>query len=317
MATDLTSARRQLMEALGESSQTYWNLMKLWYKQKIGKDDFDAQARQCLGTDNIHFHNTFLLAILAKCQALGATPASHPRTPHKPPHKPQLIKRGKVKKQRRTLKANFEQRFSPCDPLRDAPLMNLKVHITEDCEIGLCSYDLMLPDITTLHGRLFLGAWDAGLDNVADETVPLIQCATEHLVKDILTICCARRSPYRLRDGHFRYASGTACPKMHLRNSNLTWPPPTDKPYESSSSPSTSGGRTLVQAAADAALAVSLSDHCSQPSAPISLYDLRDSLQVHRRVVPSHTVYTANMERILSQLWHPSHDEIEQNQLHR
>lgn len=51
--------------------------------------------------------------------------------------------------------------------------------INEDCEIGLCSYDLMLPDTATIHGRLYLGAWDAGLDNVADETVSLVQFATE------------------------------------------------------------------------------------------------------------------------------------------
>jgi hypothetical protein len=58
-------------------------------------------------------------------------------------------------------------------------LMVLFSDINEDCEIGLCSYDLMLPDTATIHGRLYLGAWDAGLDNVADETVSLVQFATE------------------------------------------------------------------------------------------------------------------------------------------
>ena len=51
--------------------------------------------------------------------------------------------------------------------------------IAEDSEIGLCSYDLMLPDSATVHGRLFLAAWDAGLDSVADETVNLVMHATE------------------------------------------------------------------------------------------------------------------------------------------
>jgi len=32
---DLSVARRQLEEALGNSSQTYWNNMKMWYKQKV------------------------------------------------------------------------------------------------------------------------------------------------------------------------------------------------------------------------------------------------------------------------------------------
>ena len=51
--------------------------------------------------------------------------------------------------------------------------------LSEDSEIGLCSYDMMLPDSATVYGRLFLGAWDAGLDSVADETVNLMLHATE------------------------------------------------------------------------------------------------------------------------------------------
>ena len=39
--------------------------------------------------------------------------------------------------------------------------------------------------------------------------------------------------------------------------------------------------------------------------------------QVHRRVIPSHTVYSANIERTLANMSHPSHDELEQNQLHK
>ena len=37
----------------------------------------------------------------------------------------------------------------------------------------------MLPDTATIHGRLFLGAWDVGLDGVVDETVSLLLHATE------------------------------------------------------------------------------------------------------------------------------------------
>lgn len=40
-------------------------------------------------------------------------------------------------------------------------------------------------------------------------------------------------------------------------------------------------------------------------------------IQVHRGVMPSHTMYALNMERILSRLWHPSHEELEQDHVHR
>ena len=72
----------------------------------------------------------------------------------------------------------LQQRFTPCDSLHGAPEMSLK-ELSEDSEIGLCTYDMMLPDSATIYGRLFLGAWDAGLDNVADDTVSLMLHATE------------------------------------------------------------------------------------------------------------------------------------------
>ena len=72
----------------------------------------------------------------------------------------------------------LQQRFTPCDPLLGAPELSLK-ELSEDSEFGLCTYDLMLPDSATIYGRLFLGAWDAGLDNVADDTVNLMLHATE------------------------------------------------------------------------------------------------------------------------------------------
>lgn len=40
-------------------------------------------------------------------------------------------------------------------------------------------------------------------------------------------------------------------------------------------------------------------------------------LQVHRGVMPSHTMYALNVERILARLWHPSHEELEQDRVHR
>ncbi|TSR15990.1 Transcriptional adapter 1 [Bagarius yarrelli] len=53
------------------------------------------------------------------------------------------------------------------------------------------------------------------------------------------------------------------------------------------------------------------------PLPPISMYDLLEALQVNRSVMPSHTVYALNVERIIARLWHPSHEELEQDHIHR
>ena len=42
---------------------------------------------------------------------------------------------------------------------------------------------------------------------------------------------------------------------------------------------------------------------------PVSLFDLLHTLQKHRKLIPSHTVYSLNMERLLSRLNHPGRDD--------
>jgi len=39
--------------------------------------------------------------------------------------------------------------------------------------------------------------------------------------------------------------------------------------------------------------------------------------QAYKSALPSHTVYTLNMERILNRMTHPSHEELEQDEIHR
>jgi len=39
--------------------------------------------------------------------------------------------------------------------------------------------------------------------------------------------------------------------------------------------------------------------------------------QVYKSALPSHTVYTLNMERILNRMTHPSHEELEQDEIYQ
>ena len=43
----------------------------------------------------------------------------------------------------------------------------------------LCSHELMLPDLATLHTRMLLGAWEAGLEGVSEEAAQLLMLALE------------------------------------------------------------------------------------------------------------------------------------------
>ena len=43
----------------------------------------------------------------------------------------------------------------------------------------LCSHELLLPDRPTLHTRMLLLAWEAGLDGVSEEAADLLLLALE------------------------------------------------------------------------------------------------------------------------------------------
>ncbi|XP_068098727.1 transcriptional adapter 1 [Hyperolius riggenbachi] len=67
-----------------------------------------------------------------------------------------------------------------------------------------------------------------------------------------------------------------------------------------------------------AALLLACSGDNLPPSLPpVNMYDLLEALQIHREVIPSHTVYALNIERIIMKLWHPTEEELQQDVIHR
>ena len=119
---ELSSARRKLQSALGESQHEYFRQMKLWFRKRISKDDFDIEARKLLSLDSSHLHNEFLLAILNKCQTLAnftPTPAktmttsssAELLTPRKYDPSGDRLRRGKIKRKSKSNRPSFDHRF--------------------------------------------------------------------------------------------------------------------------------------------------------------------------------------------------------------
>ena len=81
--------------------------------------------------------------------------------------------RPKLKKQRR---------FSPPAEIPYGALDVLQYHVPPKVQITgrdldsimLCAHDLMLPDFPTLHTRMLLLAWEAGLDRVSEDSAKLL-----------------------------------------------------------------------------------------------------------------------------------------------
>ncbi|KAB7502550.1 Transcriptional adapter 1, partial [Armadillidium nasatum] len=346
----LNQSRKWLINALGDKKDTYFSYMKQWFRMKVTKEEFDSNARTLLPLESIHLHNEFLLAILTKCQIFNS-PSPCATTPIKLESIKQedvvLEKRyelpfsqvstthnsvsqmnfnshvnhndRKKLKPRRKSKANnsvAENTFEPVSLQDITPTSSLRdPSAISDANVGYYSRSLQMLDTGHLRGRLLLAAWDHGLTGVNESVSLLLQEASKQCLKNIVTAVIGRRKGYRLREGKFLHSLGTLPPNPWLRNSASL----VDWTSESLGIPlgETESGRRPAWPTVDAAeqnaaqLATCIPTN-DPPLQPLSTYDLFATLQINKSVIPCHSVYALNMERISSRLWHPGWAELEQ-----
>ncbi|XP_037537452.1 transcriptional adapter 1 [Nematolebias whitei] len=317
-ASELEIAKKKLTDAVGDNVKHYWANLKLWFKQKISKEEFDIEARRLLPHENVHIHNDFLLAILTRCQIIVSTPEGAG------PLQWQggcISKPGKPKgKKKCTSRQKFDHRFQPQNPLSAAQSFSSREVGGEEGELRLSAHTLLLPTQGQLEARMMVTAFELGLDNVTEDAVSFMSYAVEHHLKDVLTAVISRRKAYRLRDERFPYAFGSdVTPQPYLKNSlaayhSISEGPPPSASLTACPPPQVPPDEAELKAVH---LLACSSDTLPAPLPPISMFDLLEALKVHRGVMPSHTMFALNMERILSRLWHPSHEELEQDQVHR
>lgn len=318
--SELEIAKKNLTDAIGDNVKHYWANLKLWFKQKISKEEFDVEARRLLAQDNVHVHNDFLLAILTRCQIIVTTPDTG-SGPWSGGLAPKPVK-PKGKKKPSSVRQKFDHRFQPHNPLAAAQPFCVREPGggLEEEELRLSAHTLLLPTRGQLEARMMVAAFEMGLDNVADDAVGIMGNALEVHLKDVITAVVSRRKAYRLRDGHFQFAfSSDITPQPYLKNSVAAYQTVTDCPPPSASLPVGPPPQVSPDdAEQQAALLLACSGHSlPAPLPPINMYDLLEALQVQRRVMPSHSMYALTMERVLARLWHPSHEELEQDRVHR
>jgi transcriptional adapter 1 len=323
---DLNVAKKNLADVLGDGMKVYLQMLKSWFKQKMSREDFDHEARNLLSADTVHLHNQFLLAILTKCQSLGSTilTGQDSTVIHstQPVHFRQL-KKLKSKGKPVIGPTGLYQKFLPVDALCQAPQIQSHFPEQDDRVPEFATHDLLLPDIAMVHGRLVVSAWEFGLEGVHDDAVKLLMHAVEAQLKTVLTTVVMTRKSYQVHDGCFRHGFGSHTPMFHIRNASLTveadnYRHPTTITSHGSHVPNVRPNADLAERDAAVQLACAPIDSpLSSTYPPISLFDLLAAFQVHKSALPSHTVYTLNVERILNRMVHPSLEELEQDEIHR
>jgi len=296
----------------------YLQMLKSWFKQKITREDFDHEARSLLSTESVHLHNQFLLAILTKCQNIGSSLLSSDHASQTSSDKQQ--KKEKSKRKLAIYHTGLHQRFLAADPLCQAPVIQPQFPEQNDRVPDYATREMLLPDIAMVHGRLVVTAWEFGLDSVDDDAVHLLMMAVESELKTLISVTLSRRRAFKLREKRFRYAISSEAPSVQLRNAHSWSYSDTDCGATSVTTqglhaPSLKPSLALAQR--DAAVRLACSDPRAPVYQPITLFDLLEALQVHMSALPSHTVYTLNMERLLDRLSHPTNEELLQQEIRK
>ncbi|XP_050024325.2 transcriptional adapter 1-like isoform X2 [Dermacentor andersoni] len=305
----LVAAKQKLSYVLGDRFKTYMNCLKLWFSQKLTKEDFDSEVRKVLSQEGVHAHNEFLLAFFNKCQAPCAgresSSSSHVRDKLK-----------KLKSKVKPVRVTFEKRFVPVAVTRHVPTAR---EPAAERSLDLCLRERCLPDSTLVHGRMFVIAWDCGLEAVDDRAVELVLLAIKQRLRALLSAVLSRRSAYKLRDGRMLHTLGCAPPNPYLRFAARCH---FSHGYSRTTAVTLAGEHqpcaplSLDWAESRAALEVAADPSEHPPRQPVCAADLLETLQVRRDILLAHSVQARALEHTLAAQWHPSHEELRQASIH-
>ncbi|KAH9492877.1 Transcriptional adapter 1 [Bulinus truncatus] len=283
-STDLNIARKNLADVLGDSMKLYLQNLNAWFKKKVNKEEFDFEARKLMKNDTVHLHNEFLLALIAKCQLLSTT--SSCVTSKDPTNFGKSQKCGKIKKKPPGGRANLQQRFIPAQTMDYVPQITSKAleEGASPTPLGFVQREGLLPDITMVHGRMLVCAWETGLADVQDTAVHLVMIALENQLKHILSLVIRQRKGYKLREGKFAYSVGIGVKNPYSMNFFETLDPSTQSRATTITGTfyHTPSLRPSVETGEDRAIEENVlgSDTATDDLEPISLYDLADTLMV-------------------------------------
>jgi transcriptional adapter 1 len=175
-------------------------------------------------------------------------------------------------------------------------------------------------------------AWEEGLEGGAeDEAVKLVLIAIHQLLQRMVSALLMSRNGYKMQDNRIPHSIGSPVPNPWLLNTQRKLKPSDPWLHEVSECAQQQEGSfvgdvdplvplaplPLVDVEQKALLetACALDYHpdshhqCDKAKRPISLFDLLKVLREQKSLIPSHSVYAINMERLYTKLYHQGHDD--------
>uniref|UniRef100_A0A182N5J0 HIT domain-containing protein n=1 Tax=Anopheles dirus TaxID=7168 RepID=A0A182N5J0_9DIPT len=249
---EVDSAKQALMLSLGDKWAMYLTNMKLWFRKKYTKEEFDLECRKLFSPHQLHLHNRFLLAMLNKIDAVtapqstvnhfdgsqmasaaGVYGSAGDGTSYSCLSAMQQHDGRSNKKRKRSSKSLSDRAtFEPMSPYeyipREANASDHEHSASTQCgmvggatlpTLRYAAQELFLPDNGLVLGRLLVGAWEHGLASADDAAVELIVNSVQILLKNILTAVITARKNYRVTaKGTFYYDVGHELKHPFVRN---------------------------------------------------------------------------------------------------
>ncbi|XP_004529484.1 transcriptional adapter 1-like [Ceratitis capitata] len=317
--SDLTdkviAAKTALIAALGDSAPKYLANMKLWFRYKWTKEEFDSESRKFLTPDKMHLHNQFLIAILNKIDTFQ-TPQQSPSlfanssgvgtTPSGASGGSSSSRSRKRKRSSRAVsdRVTFEP-YDFLDFIVEDNLECIKPTAGTDANVQIlptqryCVQELFLPDAGFVLGRFLIGAWEMGLTNVEDNVAEYVAMAVQVLLKNLISAIIMNRKHYKVTgDGSFYYDVGAALKDPSLRNT-VTRQKIDDGPLELDKE--ITSPNFMRRSNEDGVFLSACEEVEPQKRELITLGDAQRAFN-DRNLIASHTVYAINMERLTQML---------------
>ena len=253
----VVATKNALIMELGEQAVRYFANMKMWFRHKCTKEEFDYESRKFLTPEKMHLHNQFLIAILNKIDAFqllqpqtsplgnsmlnnsnsmtgnalnvsgsGGNTQQHGISGSAGSTQSSSSRNRKRKRSSRVCSDRVT--FEPYDFLdfliednmeiiRPAPGTDANVQILPTQRY--CVQELFLPDAGFVLGRFLIGAWEIGLVNVEDSVAEYMSMAVQVLLKNLIAAIIMKRKHYKVTgEGSFYYDIGASLKDPSVRN---------------------------------------------------------------------------------------------------
>lgn len=230
---------------------------------------------------------------------------------------------GKLKnKKSRSIYRIQERRFLPEDPSSYTPKTSKRPKYEAETnralmQIAYSSDEGSLPDHFMTNLRMLVIVWEAGLDNLTNESVHLLNLAVRDFMKNIIMSVLTFKSAYSTYDkGRLRHAVGAPAVNPYLKNSRRIC----KYPSKSRSNRLNEFGETNLNeirnsqsAEQEAIYQLACSNYPTSnwmiPNVNgnrnvINMWHLFHALKLHKSTILSHSLYATCMEKIIMHLAH-------------